>query len=168
VLAGEVVAPVVLEVAVGDDCPQGEDGLGAVQAPSRASQIEAVGYEMAAGALDDTRRDRPAGFEGLAVAQELALVSQVADAGVGPAAPAAFQPGGTGFGGDGGGGPVAVAAQYGEGLDCDPVLGGGIPGIVEAPCSAPYVLQLSTVSGRESYVLAGHIVVAIDVTLTRR
>ena len=31
-----------------------------------------------------------------------------------------------------------------------------------------HVLQLSTVSARESYVLAGHIVVAIDVTLTRR
>jgi len=31
-----------------------------------------------------------------------------------------------------------------------------------------HVLQLSMVSARESYVLACHIVVAIDVTLTRR
>jgi hypothetical protein len=30
------------------------------------------------------------------------------------------------------------------------------------------VFQLSTVSARESYVLAGHIVVEIDVTLARR
>jgi hypothetical protein len=81
VLALEVESPVLLEVAVADDRSQGEDGLGAVQAPSRASQIEAVGYEMTACALDDSRRDRPAGVEGLAVAQELALVSQVADAG---------------------------------------------------------------------------------------
>jgi hypothetical protein len=166
VLALEVESPVLLEVAVADDRSQGEDGLGAVQAPPRASQIEAIGYEMTACALDDSRRDRPAGVEGLAVAQELALVSQVADAGVGPGAPAAFQPGG--FGDDLGGGPVAVAGQDGEGLDRDPVLGGGIPGIVEAPCGAPYVLELSMVSARGSHVFAGHVVVAIDVTSARR
>ena len=123
---------------------------------------------MTACALDDACRDRPAGFEGLAVTQELALVFQVADARVGPGAPAAFQPGGVGFGGDLGGGPVAVAGQDGEGPGRDPVLGGGVPGGVQAPRSAPYVLELSTVSACESYVLAGHIVVAIDVTLTRR
>ena len=45
VLAFEVESPVLLEVAVADDRSEGEDGLGAVQAPSRASQIEAVGYD---------------------------------------------------------------------------------------------------------------------------
>ena len=79
--------------------------------------------------------------EGLVVAQELALVSQVADARVGAGAPAAFQAGGVGLGGDLGGGPVAVAGQDREGLDRDPVLGGGVPGVVEAPGGAPDVLK---------------------------
>jgi hypothetical protein len=43
VLAGEVEAPVLPEVAVADDRAQGEDGFGAVQAPSGPSYIEAVG-----------------------------------------------------------------------------------------------------------------------------
>ncbi len=73
--------------------------------------------------------------------QELALVSQVADACVGSGAPAAFQAGCVGFGGDLFGGPVAVAGQDGEGPGRDPVLGGGVTGLVEAPCGAPYVLQ---------------------------
>ena len=102
---------------------------------------ETVGYEVAAGALDYSGRDRPAGVQGLVVAQELALVPQVADARVGPGAPAAFQAGGVGLGGDLGGGPVAVAGQDREGLDRDPVLGGGVPGLVEAPRGAPYVLE---------------------------
>ena len=140
-LAGEVESPVLLEVPVADDCPQGEDRLGAVQAPPGPSEREAIGYEVAAGALDDPGRDRPAGVQGLVVAQELALVPQVADARVGSGAPAAFQPGGVGFGGDLGGGPVAVAGQDREGLGRDPVLGGGVPGLVEAPGGAPYVLQ---------------------------
>jgi len=144
VLAFEVELPVLLEVAVADDGSEGEDCLGAVQAPPGSSDVETVGYEMAACALDDAGRDRPAGFQGLVVVQELALVSQVADARVRPGAPAAFQPGGVGLGGDLGGGPLAVAGQDGEGLDRDPVLGGGIPCGVQAPRGAPYVLQLST------------------------
>lgn len=36
-LAGEVEAPVFLEVAVADDRAQGQDGFGAVQAPSAPS-----------------------------------------------------------------------------------------------------------------------------------
>jgi hypothetical protein len=43
VLTGEVEAPVFLEVAVADDRAQGEDGFGAVQAPSGPSYVEAVG-----------------------------------------------------------------------------------------------------------------------------
>ena len=82
--------------------------------------------------------------EGLVVAQELALVPQVADARVGPGPPAAFQSGGVGFGGDLRGGPVAVAGQDREGLGRDPVLGGGVTGVVQAPRGVPYVLQLST------------------------
>jgi hypothetical protein len=70
VLAGEVEAPVVLEVAA-DDRAQGEDRFGAVQSPSRASYVEAVGDQVAACALDDAGRDRPAGCEGLVPSEEL-------------------------------------------------------------------------------------------------
>ena len=77
------------------------------------------------------------GVQGLVVTQELVLVPQVADARVGPGAPACVQAGGVGFGGDLGGGPVAVAGEDREGLDRDPVLGGGIPGGVQAPRRAP-------------------------------
>jgi hypothetical protein len=54
--------------------------------------LETVGYEVTACALDDFGCDWPASVEGLVVAQELALVSQVADARVGSGAAAAFQP----------------------------------------------------------------------------
>jgi hypothetical protein len=96
------------------------------------------------------------------------LAGQVADARVDAGPLAAGQAGGVGFGGDLGGGPVTVAGQDREGPGRGPVLGGGVPGIVEAPSGTPDVFQLSTVSAREGCVLAGHIVVAIDVTLTRR
>ena len=39
VLAGEVEAPVLLEVAVADHGAQGEDGFGAVQAPSGSADV---------------------------------------------------------------------------------------------------------------------------------
>ena len=96
---------------------------------------------MAACALDDAGRDRPADIQCPVVVQELALVSQVADACVGPGASAAFQAGGVGLGGDLGGGPVAVAGQNGKGPGRAPVLGGGVPCGVQAPRGAPYVLQ---------------------------
>src|SRR5271165_6599235 len=96
---------------------------------------------MPACALDDAGRDRPAGIQCPVVVQELALVCQVADARVGSGAPAAFQSGGVGLGGDLCGGPVAIAGQHGEGLDCDPVLGSGIAGLVETPRSTPDVLK---------------------------
>jgi hypothetical protein len=69
VLAGEVESPVFLEVSVADHRADGENCLGAVQAPSRPSQVEAVGYEMPACSLDYARRDRPAGLQGLVVAR---------------------------------------------------------------------------------------------------
>lgn len=70
-LAGEVVAPVLFEVAVADHCAEGEDGFGAVQAPSGPSDVEAVGDEVPACSLDDAGRDGPAFREGLVVAQVL-------------------------------------------------------------------------------------------------
>src|SRR6266487_1615318 len=49
---GEVVAPVFVEVAVGVDGAEFEDGFGAVQAPAGAGDVHAVFDEVAAGALD--------------------------------------------------------------------------------------------------------------------
>ena len=53
VLAGQVVAPVVVEVAVADDGAQGEDGLGALESPACSGDVEAVADQAAAGAFDD-------------------------------------------------------------------------------------------------------------------
>jgi hypothetical protein len=52
VLAGEAEAPAVVEVAVADDCAQGEDGSGAVQGPSCSGDVEPVADEVAEGSLD--------------------------------------------------------------------------------------------------------------------
>jgi hypothetical protein len=60
VLAGEVVAPVFLEVAVADHGAQGEDGFGAVQAPPCSADVEPVADQVAAGSLDHPGGDRPA------------------------------------------------------------------------------------------------------------
>ena len=82
-LAGEVVVPVLFEVAVADHCAEGEDGFGAVQAPSGASDVEAVGDEVPAGSLDDAGGDGPAVCEGLVITEVLVPGAEVADAGVG-------------------------------------------------------------------------------------
>ena len=140
-LAGEVESPVLLEVAIADDRAEGEDGFGPVQAPSRSSNRETIRDQMPARALDDPGRDRPARFQGLVVVQAVVLAGQVADARVGAVPLGCGEPGGLGLGGDLCGGPVAVAGQDREGLDRDPVLGGGIPGGVQAPRGTPYVLE---------------------------
>jgi hypothetical protein len=123
---------------------------------------------VAAGALDDPGGDGPSLREGLVVAEAAEPGGEVAGAGVGSGAPGPGEAGGVGLGGDVAGDAVAVAGEDGECLDGDPVLGGGIAGLVQAPGSLPGVLELSTVSARKSYVFAGGIVVAIDVTLARR
>jgi len=51
VLAGEVEAPVFLEVAVADHRAQGEDGFGAVQSPPCSGDVEPVADEVAAGSF---------------------------------------------------------------------------------------------------------------------
>jgi hypothetical protein len=58
-----------------------------------------------------SRSHRPARFEGLVIAQVLALGVQVPYARVGAAPPASGEPGGISLGGDGGGGPVAAVGQ---------------------------------------------------------
>jgi hypothetical protein len=67
--------------------------------------------------------------------------TEVADAGVGSGSPARGQAGGAGLGGDLFRGPGAAAGQHLERLGRDPVLGGGIAGVVQAPRGFPDVFQ---------------------------
>ena len=59
-LLGEVVAPVVVEVAVADHGAQGEDGFGALESPACSGDVEAVADQVAACSFDDAGRDGPA------------------------------------------------------------------------------------------------------------
>ena len=60
VLLGQVVAPVVVEVAVAEDGAQGEDGFGAVESPACSGDVEPVADQVAAGSFDDPGGDGPA------------------------------------------------------------------------------------------------------------
>src|SRR5438270_7144836 len=60
VLAAEMEAPVVLEVAGSDEGTELQDGLGAFKAPSRACDVHSVFHDVPAGALDDPGGDGPA------------------------------------------------------------------------------------------------------------
>ncbi len=86
VFAAEVEAPVVVEVAVGDEGAEFEDGLGAVQAPSGACDVHSVLDDVPAGAFDDAGGDGPALGQGGGVVQVVLLVVQVAGALVGAVA----------------------------------------------------------------------------------
>lgn len=59
-LAGVVVGEVGVEVCVGVDGTEFEDGFGTVEAPAGAGDVEAVTDEVPAGAFDRAGRDRPA------------------------------------------------------------------------------------------------------------
>lgn len=52
----EVVVPVGVEVAVRDQCSEGEDGLGSVQSPAGCGDVHAV-FDQAAGAFNDAGGD---------------------------------------------------------------------------------------------------------------
>jgi hypothetical protein len=55
VLAGEVKRPVGVEVAVVVQGPEFEDGLGALEAPATAGDVESVAHDVAAGAFRSRR-----------------------------------------------------------------------------------------------------------------
>ena len=86
VLAAEVEAPVVLEVAGGDEGAELEDGLGAFEAPSCARYVHSVLDDVPAGALDYPGGDGPAFLQRGGVVQVSLLVLQVAGAFVGAGA----------------------------------------------------------------------------------
>src|SRR5271165_1327346 len=60
VLAAEVEAPVVLEVAGGDEGAELEDGLGAFESPSCARYVHSVLDDVPAGPFYDPGGDGPA------------------------------------------------------------------------------------------------------------
>jgi hypothetical protein len=73
-----------------------------------------------------------------------------------------------GDGGEGGGDGFRASVQDAQELPVDPLArGDGVAGVQAGGCLAD-ILELSTVSARESYVFAGRSVVATDVALTRR
>jgi hypothetical protein len=61
---GEVEGPVGVEVAVGDQGAQLDDGFGAVQAPAGAGDVESVADQVPARPLDHAGGDRAAGCQG--------------------------------------------------------------------------------------------------------
>lgn len=88
---GEVVVPVGVEVAVAADGAKFEDGLGSGQSPAGAGDVEAVLYQVPAGAFDDAGSDRPAAGQRGRVVQVGGLVGQVPGAGVGAGTPGGLQ-----------------------------------------------------------------------------
>src|SRR6266487_1986974 len=138
---GEVVAPVFVEVAVGGDGAEFEDGFGAVQAPAGAGDVHAVFDEVAAGALDDAGGDGPAAAERGGVVEVGVFAGQVGGAGVGGGAAGAAEAGGGGLAADGGGYVGGVAGQDGQRVAADPGFGGGVAAVMEGPGRAPQVFD---------------------------
>lgn len=72
-----VEGPVLREVAVADEGPEGQDGFGSGDASPAASDVEPVGHQMTCGAFDDAAGDRPSGRECLVVVEMGGVVLQV-------------------------------------------------------------------------------------------
>jgi hypothetical protein len=128
-------------IAVADHRAQGEDGFGAVEAPSGSGDAESVADDVPACSLDDAGGDGPARGQGLVVAQVLVLAGQVAHARIRAGPLGGGKSCGFRFGGDLGGDPGAVSGQYRERLDRDPVLGGRISGGVQGPRGLLQILK---------------------------
>src|SRR5664279_5293820 len=78
-----VPLPVLVEVAVGDDGAQVQDGFGARGGPPRAGDVHPVLYEESCCAFDDPGGDLPAVGQGGGVVQVRGLGGQVGDGFVG-------------------------------------------------------------------------------------
>jgi hypothetical protein len=171
VFPGDVPVPVGVKVCAGGDGAHPEHGLGAGQAPPGSGDAEAVADDVPAGSFDDPGGDRPAAGERGGVAEAglfgLQVVRGLADVLVVLSARFGGVRGGPG--GDVGDDGAAVAGEDVQSPGGDLVFGGaGVAGRGEGEGGFPQVIELSTVSARESYVFAGRSVVAIDVTLARR
>ena len=135
--SGEVVVPVLVEVAVAVDGSEFEDGFCAVESPAGAGDVHAVLDEVAAGAFDDSGGDRPAAREGGRVVQVGPFVGQVGGGGVGAGASAAVEAGCGGLAADGAGDAGGPAGQDRGGVAAHPVFGGGVALGVETPGCFP-------------------------------
>ena len=137
VLAAEVEAPVVVEVAGGDEGAEFQDGLGAFEAPSRARDVHSVLDDVPAGAFDDPGGDGPAFGQRGGVVQVVLLVLQVAGALVGAGALGGRVAVGGGAAADPGRDLRGLSAQDLAGLVSDPFLGGGLALVEEGPGGLP-------------------------------
>jgi len=146
VFAGEVVAPVLVEVAVADHCAQGEDGLGALEPPAGSGDVGPVADQVAAGSLDHSGRDGPARGQGLVVTQELLIASQVADAraGAGPLGGGALLVRGRARGGQRRCGAVTGKRQVGQAvMSAAGDIASFCAARVPVPCTASTLLVIS-------------------------
>jgi hypothetical protein len=127
VISGEFLllmpCPVGVEVAVGDDGSQLEDGFGSGQTPPCARYVHSVLDEVAAGTLYQAGGDRPAPLQGGGVVEVGTFAGEVADRLVGALAFGAGEAAGAGLIVDRGGGIDGAAGQDGTGTVGDPGLG---------------------------------------------
>src|SRR5216684_4195268 len=142
-LPGDVVGPVLIEVAVGADGAQPQDGLGAGQAPAGAGDAHPVLDEVPAGAFDDAGGDGPAVRQGAGVVQVGLLGGQVGQGGLDDLVVLAAGPGRVRGGElpDAADDVAGAAVQDVQPLGGDPVLDRRVAGGVEAPGGLPQVFQ---------------------------
>ena len=81
-----MVLPVLVEVAVGDDGAEPEDGLGSGSAPAGTGDVHPVLDQVPCGAFDDAGGDLPAVGQGGGVVQVGGLAGEVSDGFVGAGA----------------------------------------------------------------------------------
>src|SRR5260370_28749791 len=141
VLLAEVEAPVVVEVAGGDEGAEVEDGLGAFESPSCARYVHSVLDDVPAGTLYDPGGDGPAFRQRGGVAEVVLLVLKVAGAFVGAGALGAGVAVGGGAAADPGRDLAGLAVQDLAGLVSDPFLGGGLALVEKGPGGLPAVFQ---------------------------
>ena len=129
--------PVLVEVVVGDDGAEPEDGLGSGGAPAGAGDVHPVLDQVPCCAFDDAGGDLPAAVQGGGVVQVGGLAGEVGGRLVGAGAFAAAEAGFVGLVSDCGGGIDRAAGQDGAGLVGDPGLGVTVAGVEERPGGLP-------------------------------
>src|SRR5664280_499655 len=134
---GEVVAPVVFEVAVAAKRAEPEDGLGTAESPAGAGEVHPVFDQVAAGAFDDSGGDRPAFRHRGRVVQVPGLVGQIVGAGIGAGPFGAVELGHRGGPPDRPGHPGGLPVKDRRGDLAHPCRGGGVAFGVEAPGRLP-------------------------------
>src|ERR1700730_13706341 len=134
-----VVGPVGVEVAVGLQGAEFEDGFGGLDAPAGAGDVHAVFDQVAAGAFDDAGGDGPAVREGGGVVQPGGFGFQVAGGLVRGLAFGCGQ--GSGGGAQGGRDGGGVAVQDFGGAVADPGAGVGAGVGEQAPGGVPQGLD---------------------------